>query len=55
MQMIFGSCYLIGIIAIWITMDTKSERVKEIAGIIAFMLFIAPVVLLIVNLLINLL
>lgn len=55
MQMIFGSCYLIGMIAIWITMDTKNERVKEIAGTIAFVLFIAPVVLLIVNLLINLL
>lgn len=55
MQMIFGSCYLIGVIAIWITMETKNERVREIAGTIALVLFVAPVVVLIVNLLINLL
>lgn len=55
LQMIFGLCYLFGVIAIWITMETKNERVKEITGVIAFIMFVAPVVILIINLLINLL
>lgn len=55
MQMIFGSCYLIGIIAIGIIMETKSEKVKEVAEVIAFIMFVAPVAILIINLLIKLL
>lgn len=54
LQMVFGLCYLFGIIAIWITMETKSEKVKEITGEIALIMFVAPVAILIINLLINL-
>lgn len=53
--MIFGSCYLIGVVAIGIIMETKSEKVKEIAGAIALIMFVAPVAILIINLLIQLL
>lgn len=55
LQMIFGSCYLIGVVAIGIIMETKSEKVKEIAGAIALIMFVAPVAILIINLLIQLL
>lgn len=51
----FGSCYLIGVIAIGIIMETKNEKVREITGVIALIMFVAPVAILIINLLIQLL
>lgn len=55
LQMIFGSCYLIGVVAIGIIMETKNEKVREITGVIALIMFVAPVAILIINLLIQLL